>query len=253
MSSKNFASREVMNLNVLDYRSRVPVWRCDYANITTTEMTSGTTYAFGGFNHVRRVAFNGDREAQLVVSTQVRSFEAYRLLTGAQIKNDATFLKRDELTAVEDSGSVKITLSKTPVTGSVNVFAAADDCGTPLTVTVDGKDVTGTDLTVDSKYVAYYTVNMTQNTQRLTLTSDTFPRDVAIFAETLVKTEDGALLPYKMVVYKATPEANLNLEFTNNGEPSELELTFNILADAENNMIDLILIEDEDEDSAIAD
>ena len=67
-----------------------------------------------------------------------------------------------------------------------------------------------------------------------------------------MKTEAGEYFPYKMVVYKATPQSNINLDFSNNGDPGEMEIKFDILATADNDMLDLIMIEDEDGDTAIA-
>lgn len=245
--AKNFASREVCNLVVLDYVSKKPVLNCDYANTTTLEMTSESTFAYGGWNRPKRVAFNGQREATFTIETQMRSFELYSLLTGATIETDATIIKREVLTGAASTGA--LTLSATPVTGTVFVFAENDDCGTALNVTVTGTAVTNasgsTDLVAGNKYIAYYQTNVTSDVKRLNVTSTTFPKDVQIFGDTLMKTEDGELWPYKLLIYKASPQANITIDNSNEGDPATLTIVFDVTVDGDNNMMDLIMIEDD--------
>ena len=145
--SKNFASREVLNLNIVDYKTQVPVLHCDYANTTSSEMTSDSVYAYGGWNRPKRVTFNGNRDVTFTVNTQMRSFELYRLITGGNIETTAKFLKREELTAAAGV----LTLSKTPIAGTVNVFKDGDDCGTLETVTISDKTATLSDTSDNGK------------------------------------------------------------------------------------------------------
>lgn len=246
---KNFASREVCNLIIEDASTGKPVLHCDYANTTSMEMTSESVFAYGGWNRPKRVAFNGQREATFTVETQMRSFELYALITGAAIESNATFVKREVLTGAASTGALTTTL--TPVAGSVFVFADGDDCGEALGVTVSGKNITNASgssgLVAGNKYIVYYNTEYTEKVQRLNLTSTTFPKDVKIYGETYMKTEDGELLPYKLLIYKASPQANITLDNSNEGDPTSLTIVFDVTADGDNNMMDLIMFEDENE------
>lgn len=237
----NFANREVCDLIITDFKTGKPVLRVDYANTNTTEMTGEAVYAYGGKGRPKRIAFNGSREATFSFETQLQSFELYSLITGAAIETSAQFLKREVLTATSSG----LTLSETPVAGTVNVFAEEDDCGTPLEISVTQKDVTGDNLTSGDKYIAYYQTVLT-GVKKLGIKSTTFPKACAIYADTYEKSEDEEILPYKMVVYKAAPQANLTFSNSNEGDPATLTVTFDVLADENDNMIDLILQEEED-------
>ena len=244
---KNFASREVCNLIIMDAASGKPVLHCDYANTTSMEMTSESVFAYGGWNRPKRVAFNGQREATFTIETQMRSFELYSLITGASIETSADLVRREVVTA---SATPSLTVADTPVSGTVFVFAEDDDCGTALTVSVSGKVITNgsgsSSIVANSKYIVYYTTTKSTGVQRLNVTSTTFPKDVKIYGETYMKTEDGELLPYKLVIYKASPQANITLDNTNEGDPTSLTIVMDVTVDGDNNMMDLIMIEDEE-------
>ena len=243
---RNFASREVCNLEIVDYRTGKPVLHVDYANTTATEVTAENVPAYGGWNRPSRVIFTGKKEGKFTIETQLRSFELYRLITGTEIENTATFIEREELTG--DTNGV-LTLSKTPIADTIFVFAADDDCGSALTVTLDGVDLknpaNSADLVVGSKYIVYYQARITENVQKININTRSFPRAVKIFGETLMKTEDDELLPYRLVVYKATPVPSITLEHSNDGDPATMTIEFDMSADKDGSMLDLIMITEE--------
>ena len=59
-----------------------------------------------------------------------------------------------------------------------------------------------------------------------------------------MKTEDDEVLPYKLVAYKVAPQSNMSLSFSNNGDPASITITCDLMADKDNNILDLILIEE---------
>lgn len=237
-----FANREVCNMVICDYKTQKPVLNLDYANTNTTELTSESVFAYGGWNHPKRVSFNGEKGGTLTIETQMQSFELYSLITGADIEKTAKFLKREEIVA---ASADSLTLSGTPIAGTVNVFALEDDCGEAMEIVVENKTVTG-DFEAGKTYVAYYMYNIASGVQKLSVKSTTFPKAVTIYGETYNKTEDEEILPYKMIVYKAAPQANITLSNSNNGDPTTLQIVADILSDRDNNMIDLILLDDEE-------
>ena len=146
-----FANREVCDLIFEDYATKKPFLNMDYANVSTTEVTGETVFAYGGKGHPKRVSFSGERGGTLTIETQMQSFALYQLLTGGEVSSSAKFMAREVLT-VGEGGTV--TLSEAPATGAtVNVFAIDDDCGTAKTVTVAEKVVTITDGTKGDKVI----------------------------------------------------------------------------------------------------
>src|SRR5690606_1395943 len=100
----------------------------DYALTSTNEHSAETVYATGGKGNPRRLAFDGNRQSTLTISTQVIDFRLISLLAGAEVEKGVTnVFKREVLTAIDDAGSVKITLSKPFIANTVTVFPLSSD------------------------------------------------------------------------------------------------------------------------------
>jgi hypothetical protein len=150
--SNTFANREVANCLFVDYETKAPVLNCDYANVTTTELTGESVFAYGGQGHPKRVQFTGEKGGTITIETQVQSFELWRLMTGGDVSKEAKFMKRE----VVEASSNSITLSSAPAAGAaVTVFSESDDCGTPIEgITVNEKTVTLPESS-EGKFIAY--------------------------------------------------------------------------------------------------
>ncbi|NMA66658.1 MAG: hypothetical protein GX957_10535, partial [Clostridiaceae bacterium] len=165
------------------------------------------------------------------------------IMTGAEIENSATFMKRLELKA--DEGKLTVPAGTVFVDGSVNVYPEDDDCGVPLEVTVSGTQITLPDGSDEGNFIVYGIVNVDSKVKKMSIKSTTFPKAVVMYGETINKGEDDTVYPYKLIVYKASPQPNFTFRFANNGDPVTLTLNFDMLVDENNNMMDLILLEEE--------
>ena len=241
-----FANREVCDMTIYDFRTQKPILRCDYANTNSTELTGEAVYAYGGQGHPKRVAFNGEKGGTFTFETQIQSFALYSIMTGAEIKETADIVKREVLTCAT-AGT--LTLSETPIAGTVNVFAADDDCGTEIAGSMSNKTFTATttsDIAASSNYVVYYQTAVSTGVKALNIKSTVFPKAIRVVADTYEKTEADEILPYQMIVYKCQPQTNITLSNSNTGDPVTLTVNCDLMADMDNNMIDLILMEEED-------
>lgn len=236
----NMANREVCNVDLCDFKTKQPFLHIDYANTTTTELTGEIVHAYGGQGHPKRIPFYGERGGTLTLEMQIQPFKLFSVLTGAAIENSATFLKRELLTAANGV----LTLSQTPV-GDVNVFAEDDDCGEPLDTTGEGTSRTLVDTSSNDKYWVYYIHSITTNVKRLNVKSTTFPKAFTAYMQTIYKTEDEEAVPYKMIAYKASPNGALSFSQTSTGDPATLTITCDLLADSDDNILDMILIEED--------
>lgn len=168
----------------------------------------------------------------------------WQLITGGERKTSAEFVARAVLSA-DETGKV-ITLKETPVENSVYVYAQDDDCGTKLDCTVSGAAVTlDTALDAGAKVIVYYMKSVAEGVERINVKSTSMPKNFIVYGDTVMQTEDGKLLPYRMVAAKCAPQSNLSLSFSNNGDPGTVTITCDLLADADNNILDLILIDEE--------
>jgi len=240
--NQNMANREVCDLTFVDYKTKVPFLVCDYANTTTTDITGETVYAYGGQGYSPRITFNGKKGGTLKIETQIQPFQLYSMMTGAAIETSANFIKKETATTTTEVPT--ITLTGTPATGSpCNVFATGT-LDTVVAATLSDQTVTLTTPTPGT-YDVYYLEAITTNVKKLGITSTTFPKAFTAYGETIEKTEDDEVLPYKIVYYKCVPQPNFTLTNSNNGEPSTLTVTADILSDSENRLVDLILLEDD--------
>lgn len=237
---ERFANRDVCDLTIVDYVTKKPFLYVDFANVTSSELTGESVYAYGGHNHPKRVTFNGERSGTLTLETQIQTFSLYQLITGGTITSAAKFIKREVLTA--NSG---LTLSVAPADGSVNVFAVGDDCGVEIKCTVSDTAVTSDELIDGEKYIAYYLQEMDTVTS-ISIGANNFPKAVTIYGETFMKTEGEEIIPYKMIAWKAQPQSNASFTFSNTGEPQTLTVTFDLMADTQNGdkILDLIMEDD---------
>lgn len=232
----NMANREVMNLVLLDYKTKVPYMNIDFANVSTTNFTANRVYAKGGWGAPNRVGFDGERTGTLQIDTQIMPAKLFALLSGKDIAKTATVLKREELTAGADG----IELSETPKAGTVQVFAASDDCGTPIDgVQVTAKKASATGITDGNNYIAYYYLEKTSGVQSIKFDADTFPKAFEIRGEMPFKTEDEEDVMCDLTYYKAQPQATFNLAFQNTGDPTTVSITFDCYANQNGDIYDM--------------
>lgn len=235
------ANREVCDLIFLNYLTKTPFLFLDYANTTTTELTGETVYAYGGKGHPRRVGFDGEKGGTLTIETQMQSFKLWQLITGGEVTKTAKYYVRKVLPV---SGT-SITLPEEAEEDSVIVFKIDDDCGTPVESSAEGTTVTVESMSGQSQAIVYYMRSVTDRVQTINIKSTTFPSDFIVYGDTIMKSESGEILPYRMTAYKCHPQSQISLAFSNNGDPGTITITCDLLADENDNIIDLILEEEE--------
>ncbi len=242
-TTTNMANREVCDLIFADYATKKPFLNLDFANVSTTELTGESVFAYGGKGHPKRVQFAGEKGGTLTIETQIQTVKLWQLITGGEINAAAKYVTRVE--AVTDSAGAIINLDDTPVKDSVVVYAGDDDCGTELAHTVSANKITLTsELAANSKVIVYYMKELTENVQRLNIKATSMPKNFTVYGDTVMKSEDDTILPYKLVAYKAAPQSNMSLSFSNNGDPASITITCDLMADEDDNILDLILIEE---------
>lgn len=228
-----FGSRDVVNFTIADYRTGTPVCYFDFANTTAVNLTGELVWAYGSRGHRQKVAWKSGDQGTLEVETQIMTMKLYELVTGGVLDSTAVdFMRREPFTATETS----YTPTKTPVANSLHIYAATDDLGT---------EVTG-DLVVGTKYIAYYLTKTGADGQVLHVKSTSIPKPYKLYGDTLQRDEDNIDHALKMVAYRATCNPNFTVNFANDGDPASITLTFDLSADDDDNVLDLIYLDGED-------
>lgn len=237
MANKNayFANREVADLMLMDYSTEKMFLNVDWANVTSTSFEGDRVFATGGQGAPNRVQFDGSRTGTLTIEAQVYPVKVFQMLSGNDLGTEANFLKREKVTAAD---ATKLTLSEAAAGTYVQVFKADDDLGTELSATVSGSEVT---VTVESgtDYIVYY-YKSASKPQVVHLDSRHFPKAYRVEGSIPYKTENDEIIEAHPVWYKAAPQAGFELSWQNTGDPVSLTMTFDVLADANGNMYDLI-------------
>lgn len=252
---QNYGLREVSDLTFFSLKSDgkfdKPILYMDYALTSTNDHTLETVYARGGKGNPRRIPFHGNKESMLTVTTQIFDFRLISLISGASVSVGATnVFKREELIAVDNGGSIEITLSATPETGwqfENAFFLKANDAveGSELTGVIAGAVVSfATGVTAGDVVVAYYVAESAITSEKISFKSNGFPQTIGIVGDTLLKREsDGALIDFQMVAYKASANGTFTFTQASEGDPTSLEITFDLFEGADGSMIDYVRID----------
>lgn len=233
----NFANREVADLMLVDYSTKKLFLNVDWANVTSTSFEADRVFATGGQGAPNRVQFDGSRTGTLTIEAQVYPVKVFQMLSGNDLGTTANFLKREKITASEAN---KLTLSTEAGSNSVQVFKADDDMGTEITCTVSGKEITATSgIEADNEYIVYYYAKVA-NAQVVHVDSKHFPKAYRVEGSIPYKTEDDTIIEAHPIWYKAAPQGGFELSWQNTGDPVSLTMTFDVLADADSNVFDMI-------------
>ena len=85
---------------------------------------------------------------------------------------------------------------------------------------------------------------VTEGVRRINIKSTSFPKNFIVYGDTVMKTENDEILPYRLVAAKCAPQSNMSLSFSNTGDPGTISIGCDLLADQDDNILDLILIEE---------
>lgn len=242
MPELNKANRQVCDVDIRVLKTLAPFLFFDTANTTTAGLSGDSVYAMA--KGQRAIAFHNPLEGTMTIEAQVIPFKFYSLFsdgtiesTGIQAVHKTIKATATTLTIGADNGEVK--------TGSVFVYpagsfgdetkaiAGAFASGT-FTPTASGDIVSGTE------YEVGYIINRTTGVKRVSFNNKKVPKDYFITMNTVDKDEEGVLTPYIITAYKASVQREFELSFSSEGDPASVTLTFNLLADKNGDVMDIM-------------
>lgn len=242
MPELNKANRQVCDVDIRVLKTLAPFLFLDTANTTTAGLTGDAVYAMA--KGQRAIAFHNPLEGTMTIEAQVLPFRVYALFSDGTIESKGvqaihkTIVATDStITIEENSGTVRA--------GTVFVYPAGSfgDESAAIAGTFASGTFTPTEtsaITKDAEYEVGYIVDRTTGVKKVSFNNKKVPKDYFITMNTVEKDEEGTLTPYIITAYKAAIERNLELSFSSEGDPASLTITFNLMADKDGNVMDIM-------------
>ena len=228
---KKTANKCGVNFTLTEYGTKKPYLFFDFINEYAEDLKRDRVFATGGQYAANLVGFEKAIEGTIKISTQIIPIELIALTVGGKVESGAELAKREVLKATGG----KITLSETPIAGTIYVYKLDKDCeGDPAATTATEKAVTLTGATEGEKYVAYYFMQ-NSDAKTVVFNENNTSGFYTIDGYTKMKDTDGLDSMEYVKGYKVQPQQAITLTYNGGSDPISLDATFDILTDDDGN------------------
>lgn len=240
MASKQLGIKEVLNFNVFNYSTGASLFYVDYAGNTSIEMSAERLDLRGGQGNYKLLSFDHTKNATMKCELPLVDLEFIALLTGKPVAVEAKNLNKREV--LLSSASNTITLSATPVNGTLKVYLLSGDrdngteqtVGNPAT-TQNAYSIAGAVITLNAttapqntKLVVTYDYSAPATTRTMTFTADKFPGYFRITGDGIVTDQvTGETYVVKFDIKKAKPKNNFSITMMST-EATKLNIEFDL-------------------------
>ena len=234
----NMANRQCCDVHILDYATMKPWMLVDFCNTTTAGFNADAVYA--NKKGAKDIKFDNPLEGTMKLNFQVHPFQIYALYSDGEIETSALIARRENVTG---GTAGKLTLKNTPKAGTV--YAVDPDTGKIIEGTVSEKEFTATttsEIKEGTTYEVSYLEEKTAGVKKISFNNKKTPKDFFIQMETVDKDEKGNLVPVRITAYKASPNRTLDLSFSSDGDPAEIEIELSVLQNEDGDVMDIIEI-----------
>ena len=234
----NMANRQCCDVHILDYATMKPWMLVDFCNTTTAGFSADAVYA--NKKGAKDIKFDNPLEGTMKLNFQVHPFQIYALYSDGEIETSALIARRENVAGKADG---KLTLTNTPKAGTV--YAVDPDTGKIIEGTVSEKEFTATttsEIKEGTTYEVSYLEEKTSGVKKISFNNKKTPKDFFIQMETVDKDEKGNLVPVRITAYKASPNRTLDLSFSSDGDPAEIEIELSVLQNEDGDVMDIIEI-----------
>ena len=234
----NMANRQCCDVHILDYATMKPWMLVDFCNTTTAGFSADAVYA--NKKGAKDIKFDNPLEGTMKLNFQVHPFQIYALYSDGEIETSALIARRENVTGGAEG---KLTLTNTPKAGTV--YAVDPDTGKIIEGTVAEKEFTATttsEIKEGTTYEVSYLEEKTAGVKKISFNNKKTPKDFFIQMETVDKDEKGNLVPVRITAYKASPNRTLDLSFSSDGDPAEIEIELSVLLNEDGDVMDIIEI-----------
>ncbi len=237
-----------------------PVIYFDTLKTSSMEGAATTVYAQGGRGNSRLVAWEGERTVTFTMEDALISPAGFMILSGAgltEASEEATIkqhtTEQTDAVAVEDDGTVKITLAEVPYqkAGDNYIYVMLMNNGEVTSEpfipnSVEGKVITlkATDDLVAGKAKAWkegfttgavvlvdYYVERKSGAQQIDITPDKFGGNYYLEASTLFRDTNGVDMPAEFIIPNCKIQSNFTFTMASSGDPSTFTFTMDAFPD----------------------
>ncbi|WP_442636605.1 hypothetical protein [Rossellomorea marisflavi] len=225
-----YGIKEVLDVNILDYASKNPLFFVDYAEATSNENTAERLDLTGGRGNAKQMSFDHSKAGTFQLTVPLVDLKMLAMLSGDDLQEGAgQIFKREVLTVDDAGGAPSVTLSHEPIAG-VKIFKLEGlrDTGEEIPATVSAKKAELTGAAADQQVIAFYQYAAPAKSKKVSIKSTKFPKAVEIFGTGLARNQEDELdYPCHLHVFKARPQPNFT--FTMSGsDATNLEITFDM-------------------------
>lgn len=234
----NMANRQCCDVHILDYATMKPWMLVDFCNTTTAGFNADAVYA--NKKGAKDIKFDNPLEGTMTMVFQVHPFQIYALYSDGEIETSALIARRENVTG---GTAGKLTLKNTPKAGTV--YAVDPDTGKIIEGTVSEKEFTATttsEIKEGTTYEVSYLEEKTAGVKKVSFNNKKTPKDFFVQMETVDKDEKGNLVPVRITAYKASPNRNIDLSFSSDGDPAEITVEMSCLTNEDGDVMDIIEI-----------
>ncbi|GLC79201.1 hypothetical protein [Lacrimispora brassicae] len=239
-----YGLKDCANLQIFSSLDNKLKLYCNYAKTSSMEFTSESVFAYN--KTTKAVRWDKSREGTFKTTLEIFDMSVLALLFGTEISNgEIPFAKREVLKVTNGTA----TLVGTPKTGSLTVYKVdpedkitniaeqtVGDAAAENNYSINGKVLTlNTNTFADDGYVAcYYLVDTPA--QSFTVDNASFPGGYYIYGDTNLRgtNQVDEFVQFKLVNCKPQSNVSLNMDSDN---VATLEITWDIMSDAEGNMM----------------
>lgn len=262
--SNTFVIKEVLNFNVSRYATSGYdefLFSVDYAKSSTVQTTAERLPIRGGQGNYKIIDLDHTKDCMFNSVLPLVDIKALAVKLGKDVSTGATTAVMKDIKTV--SASNTITLSKTPLAGSLKVYIMTGerDIGTEQTVGTPGTtpntySISTATLTFNAtscpegtKIIAFYNYTSGSTSQNVKITAADFPKFITITGRGLVDDDvTGLKVPVSFKVHKAKVKPEFELTMSSD---AATELTFDcdcytiLNSSSEREFVDIVKLNDE--------
>jgi hypothetical protein len=250
-----YALRDVMNMQAYKLNSSTPLISWKYANASNLSLDAETVYATGGSGAPRRVSFVGNKTGTISFESQMFSAGVLSLYLGTETieEQTANIFKVDERVVKDVAGTLQVTLSKNvdvSITPTAFKFVNGVITTSIPIVSVNNNIITFNPLNISEgeEVQVFYQTKTVNKAYRIPIEATKNPPYVQLIGDTFFQDElSDKMVDAQFVFYKARALPNAELSMANSGDPTSLNIQFDLFGydiEGKTKLMDIVLYED---------
>lgn len=237
-----FALKDACNVLITSRSTNKPFLYADYLNSCSLSVSSEPVFARA--KGVNKITFNGAKTGTFTMETEIFEIKYLALILGGSVSKEAgKFAKRHTGILTEEG---QITLPEVPVAGSISAFVLGRDGKEHVeeimaVPTVEGNELTFAGLDSSKGKIAVYYLVEVPEAVKIKVNDDVDSESFKIEGITAIRNEFNEDELFQLRIFNAKPQTNAELTMSSENV-SSFSATFDLMADENNEMIELLML-----------